>query len=587
MATTIDPQLSADSGGTPDLVGGGITRLNASDGLFLRAQHLNTMEDYSLALSRAVGIAAGTGVVYGYRVTLEGTTLKVTAGLAMGPDGQPLRSNGVAEVDISNLTLVQDEFIVVEVGPADWDFGQENMYGNLCTDPCSQGGQIQPYRAEGIAINLHHDTMPGLTAEPDLVKRNWLASAYYEREREQAGPWLVPYAPGTPVLALDTRDFSSATAAPGGKAVPLAALLRLDGGEWVVDVWIARRDIGDPAPRRAWQSRLAMRPWDVFIAQVLQFQAQFNDDYQAAQRQPARSGAADDIAKVVTELRGGWERQRIKPGWLTRGLSELEKVAGDVAEASQPGLRDQGFYELPPAGYLPPLPAKTDLTTYVNGLFGASVDLRIRHCRADYAVRAVEQAQHLDRIPLDPSLQRGRPRVDVLVPSDLADLDVLYAESYPWLAFVRGAKAVRRPRMDEVAVYLVDTGLDDPDKVANDIAQGLHTHETGPMMVSYPADTYAVPTPQEPYDKVQETLRGAVSKFKPLQVVGVGLASAEDRQPLAAVRAFLFVVGPPLGGSPHGGGPIEVDDIAVGYKDGLKPEEIVIVYGQRKQRKGE
>src|SRR5215471_8803357 len=105
MATTTDPQLSAASGGTPDLVGGGITRLNASDGLFLRAQHLNTMEDYSLALSRAVGVAVGTGVVYGYHVRLDGTTLKVTAGLAMGPDGQPLRSKGVAKVDISKLTL--------------------------------------------------------------------------------------------------------------------------------------------------------------------------------------------------------------------------------------------------------------------------------------------------------------------------------------------------------------------------------------------------------------------------------------------------------------------------------------------------
>ena len=585
MATTTDPQLSAESGGTPDLVGGGITRLNASDGLFLRAQHLNTMEDYSLALSRAVGVAAGTGVVYGYHVRLDGTTLKVAAGLAMGPDGQPLRSNGVAEVDIAKLAVAEDEFFVVEVAPADWDFGQENTYGNLCTDPCSQGGQIQPYRAEGITIKLRHDTMPGLSAEPDLVKRNWLASAYYEREREQAGPWLVPYALGTPVPALDTRGFSSATGAPGGTAVPLAALLKLDSG-WVIDVWIARRDLGDPAPRRAWQWRLAMRPWDVFIAQVLQFQAQFNDDYQAAQRQPARAGAAGDIAKVVTELRGGWERQRVKPAWLTRGISELEKVAGEVAEASQPGLRDQGFYELPPAGYLPPPPEKTDLTTYVTALFGPYVDLRIRHCRADYAVRAVEQAQHLDRIPLDPSLQRGTPHVDVLVPSDLADLDVLYAASYPWLAFVRRAKPVRQRHVDEVAVYLVDTGLDDPDSIAREIAEGGHPRGTGPMMVSYPADTYAVPTPQEPYDKVQGTLRGAVNKFKPLQVVGVGLASAEDRQPLAAVRAFLFLVGPPLGGSPHGGGPIDVDDIAVGYHPGLKPEAIVIVYGQGK-RSGE
>ena len=354
MATTTNPQLSADSGGTPDIVGGGITRLNASDGLFLRAQHLNTMQDYSLGLSRAVGVAAGTGVVHGYHVWLDGTMLKVAAGLAMGPDGQPLQSNGVAEVDISTLTVAEDEFFVVEVGPAHWDFGQENMYGNLCTDPCSQGGQIQPYRAEGITVNPRRDTMPGLSAEPDLVKRNWLASAYYEREREQAGPWLVPFAPGTPVPALGTRDFSSTTAAPGGTTVPLAALLKLDRG-WVIDVWIARRDIGDPAPRRAWQSRLAMRPWDVFIAQVLQFQAQFNDDYQAAQQQQqARSGAADEITKAITEFREGWERQRIKqrvkPGWLTRGISELEKVVEDVAEASQPGLRDQGFYELPPAG---------------------------------------------------------------------------------------------------------------------------------------------------------------------------------------------------------------------------------------------
>jgi hypothetical protein len=579
MATTTDPQLSADSGGTPDLVGGGITRLNASDGLFLRAQHLTTMEDYSLALSRAIGVAAGTGVVYGYHVWLDGTILKVAAGLAMGPDGQPLRSNGVAEVDISKLTVAEDEFIVVEVAPADWDFGQENMYGNLCTDPCSQGGQIQPYRAEGITINLHHDAMPGLSAEPDLLKRNWLASAYYEREREQAGPWLVPYAPATPVPALDTRDFSSATAAPGEKAVPLAVLLKLDGG-WVIDVWIARRDIGDPAPRRAWQWRLAMRPWDVFIAQVLQFQAQFNDDYQAARRQPIRSAAADDIAKALTELRDARDRQRITPGWLTRGISELEKVAGQAAEASQPGLRDQGFYELPPAGYVPPPPAKTDLTAYVTTLFGPYVDLRIRHCRADYAVRAVEHAQHLDRIPLDPSLQRGTPHVDVLVPSDLADLDALYAASYPWLAFVRRVKSVRRPRVDEVAVYLEDTGLDDPDPVAEEIARSGHPRGEGPMMVSYPADTYAVPTPPDVYKKVQETLRGPFKTITNLKVVGVGLASAEDRQPLAAVRAFLFLVGPPLGGPPQGGGPIEVDDIAVGHKPGLKPEAIVIVYGQ-------
>jgi hypothetical protein len=575
MATTTDPQVSAESGGTPDLVGGGITRLNASDGLFLRAQHLNTMQDYSLDLSRAVGVAAGTGVVFGYHVMLEAdsATLKVTAGLAMGPDGQPLRSNGVAELDISNLTPATDEFYVVEVAPADWDFGQENMYGNLCTDPCSQGGQIQPYRAEGITIKLRSDTMPGLSAEPDLLTRNWLASAYFEREREQAGPWLVPYARDTAVPDLASRDFSSATTAPGGTAVPLAALFQVSHA-WVIDVWIARRDIGDPAPRRAWQSRLAMRPWDVFIAQVLQFQAQLKDDYQTAQQQ-ARSGSADEITKALIELRNARDRQLIKPNWLKRAVGELEKVVEDVAEASQSGLCDQGFCELPPAGYLPPPSAKGDLATYVTALFGSSVDVRIRHCRADYAVRAVEQAQHLDRIPLDPSPPQGRPGVDVLVPSELADLDVLYAASYPWLAFVRRAKPIRQRRVDEVAVYLVKASGDkDPDDVAMKLAESRQPPEGEPMMVSYPADTYAVPTPPGVYDKVHETIKN-------LKVAGVGLASAEDRQPLAAVRAFLFLVG-----TPPAEGKLEVGEIAVNFNNGLKSEVIVIVYGQARHGLG-
>ncbi|HEY6145541.1 MAG TPA: hypothetical protein VIV13_04660, partial [Solirubrobacterales bacterium] len=46
---------------------------------------------------------------------------------------------------------------------------------------------------------------------------------------------------------------------------------------WSVDVWAARRDRGDPSPARTWQYRLGMRPWDVYVAQILQFQAQLQD----------------------------------------------------------------------------------------------------------------------------------------------------------------------------------------------------------------------------------------------------------------------------------------------------------------------
>ena len=42
---------------------GGIVRLNAFDGLFLRAEHLNATQDYALALALALGTAGGGGPV--------------------------------------------------------------------------------------------------------------------------------------------------------------------------------------------------------------------------------------------------------------------------------------------------------------------------------------------------------------------------------------------------------------------------------------------------------------------------------------------------------------------------------------------
>jgi len=572
MPATTDQQPSADSSGTPATVGGGITRLNPSDGLFLRAQHLTTMEDYARQLSLAVGVAAGTGVVYGYHVWLEDTTLKVDAGLAIAPDGRPLRSGLVAEFDISGLAVTDDEFFVVEVAPAGWDFGQENMYGNLCTDPCSQGGQIQPYRAEGITIKVRPDTMPGLSSvQPTSRQRNWLASHYYERERERAGPWLVPS--DTPVPALATRHFSCPTAAPRGDAVALAALLKPDS-TWVVDVWIARRDIGDPAPRRAWQSRLAMRPWDVFIAQVLQFQAQFATDYTAGQVRAVQPDTAGEIAKAIAGLREGLGRQRVRARYVLEAVDELEKAAEGLAEAAQAGLCDQGFCELPPAGYLPVPPNTGDVATWAASLFGAYVDLRICPCRADDAVRAVEQAQHLDRIPLDPSQQRGTPRVDVLVPSDLADLGPLYAESYPWVAFVRRPKAACGPR-DEVAVYLIDAGADAAYRIAERILKDRYRPPEKDLVasLSYPADTYAVPQPHEDYQQIHEKIHGLVGTRKDYRLIGVGLASAVDRQPLAAVRTFLLTL------EATADGLLESSDVLVGYEDGLSPEVIVLIVG--------
>ncbi len=532
MASANGPQLSADSGGTPATLGGGISRLSPSDGLFLRAQHLSAMEDYALELARSIAVAAGTGVVYGYRVWIDGAaTLKVDAGLAIGPDGRPLRSSQVAELDLSDRAIGEDRFFVVEVTPASWDYGQENVYGNLCDDPCSNGTAIHPYRAEGIEVSLRPDVMPGLSAQPDSRKRNWLASAYYERERERGEPWLVPGMPGVPITGIAADDFTTATPAPDGTAVPLAALLKL-GDNWLVDLWIARRDMGDPAPRRAWQARLAMRPWDIFIAQVLQFQAQLTDLYLASLAGPAKTAATEALTQTIDSIRDQFDQMRIKPRWLGAGIAALEEVVPrleeavpGVAELASSGLLHLGFAELPPAGYLP-RPSKEAITEYAARLFGPGVDVRICRCRADHAVRAVERAQHLDRIPLDPRAERARPSVDLLVPDQLADLAPLYVRSYPWLAFARRTEQVcgTGRTVDEVAVYVVEAADRSAERIADDIVTD-----------GYPPDS--------------------------------------GRLTLAAVRTALLTLEAGIQGT------VSREDIRVAYQDGLSPEAIVLVVG--------
>jgi hypothetical protein len=573
-ATTTPSPLSADSGGTPATVGGGITRLSPSDGLFLRAQHLTVMEDYALALAQSAALAAGTGVVYGYRAWLDGTMLKVDPGLAIGPDGRPLRSTQEAQVDLSDLTVEADGFFVVEVSPASWDYGQENVYGNLCDDPCSGTAAIHPYQAEGISIDLRADSMPGLTSQRDYQRRNWLASRYYERERERGGPWLVPGTAGSKIAGIATLGFSTTSEAPEGSAVPIAVLLNV-GGNWLADLWIARRDLGDPAPRRAWQSKLAMRPWDVFIAQVLQFQAQLTDLYLASQAGPAKSAAAEELAHAIGSIRDQFGKMRVKPHWLSEGITELEKAlpqldtaASSAKDPAKYGLSELGFGELPPAGYLPAPPPGDDTEAYAKRLFGPNVTVRVCRCRADHAVRAVEQAQHLDRIPLEQDDQKGTPAVDVLIPAELADLASLYTDSYPWLAFVRRTDRTcpsDRPA-DKVAVYLADVVTEDEARqIATDTVRAVSPLKADFVgWLTYPADTYAVPTPNDVYGTVHQRAAGR-------SLIYIGLASAQDRQPLAAVRSALLDLDAGTDGVYH------VDGIRLAYRDGLSPEAIVIV----------
>ena len=429
-------------------VDSGICRLQPSDGLFLQAAHLERMQDFARELALSIGVAAGAGVVHGYQAglsetkagttsgTTSGTTcrtiLTVGPGLAIDPSGRPLRSKSAVELPLDNLAVENDRFWIVQVMKGEPHLsGSENVYGNLCDDPCSSA-TIQPWADEGVIVQIVTDSFAGLsTVNPPALRRNWLASHYFERERANGDPWLVPGADG-PTLS---KPWSDGTPEPAPAAVPIAVLLHLPPQLWVLDVWTARRDMSAAPPQPAWQSRLGMRPWNIFIAQVLQFQAQSADRAAAATMQAPATEAGANIVKLIEEAVSAYNDTDVKPPKLGEALAALQGAEPAPVTETAPTLPQQGFAELPPAGFLPDPAGEKDPARYYTQLFGGSVDVRVCPSSADYALRAVEHAQHLDRIPLDQS--KNRPKVDVLLPTELADLPALRTSQYGWAAYVR------------------------------------------------------------------------------------------------------------------------------------------------------
>ena len=97
--------------------------------------------------------------------------------------------------------------------------------------------------------------------------RSQVASAYYAAE-EAAGTSLISAAG----LAAGTWCFGATAVA--GDTIYLGVLARSGGSTVFLDEWTARRERIETSPRHYSASRMAMRPWNVFLAQVLQFQCQ-------------------------------------------------------------------------------------------------------------------------------------------------------------------------------------------------------------------------------------------------------------------------------------------------------------------------
>lgn len=456
-----------------------LTRLNYFDGKFLRATDLQTEQEYLRQLVAQSNQASGSGVARGFDLTLgsSGDTLTIGAGLAIDPGGrvlllpQSITVNTQELIDKSrelqaslarsisaaagafetcestsmtrpaNLIPASDLYLIV-LSQAEALCGEEDVFGKLCEEACATSTD-RPYLLEGVivrAIPLVLGTpLPTSTARPLTAThlRSRVASAYFEDERRVIAS-LISRAG----LALQTWCLGANPAA--GSGVPIGVIARAGATTVFLDAWTARRELINTGAERYWRWRMMMRPWDVFLAQILQFQCQLRDLFRstpvpAGDVDPCGGalGAVNQAAAAVTEfqnffaattqrfadLRVTIEDSITFTGGSTRLASLGASLAG-VSQALAAAPRDSvlingGIVELPSAGYLPVVPgAGATINQQVHQLMGDGVDLRFCIVRHDYVAHALEEAQHMERISLIYGLDHpeDKPKVDILVP---------------------------------------------------------------------------------------------------------------------------------------------------------------------------
>lgn len=441
MATTPLELLGTGAGLSVIDPGTILTRLWYFDGKFLRADGFRMDQDYVRSLAALSHQATGSGVVHGYDVSRPGgDTLRITGGLALAASGRVAylprqadlrigeliaRSSGTADPSepaapgvadfhrCSPETAAGPDVVVagrplylLTVAGTEALCGEEERFGQLCADACATRTDRSTV-VEGVCFRLRELTLtlPVSTSVPfdDRHLRSRVASAYFAAERGAVPSRVSRAGLGTPVWCAGAEPV-------GGDEVPLAVLDRAGDVSTLLDAWTARRELQESGPRRYWQWRMTMRPWDVFLAQVLQFQCQLLDlggDGPDADRAALRV-AADALSRVAADPEG-------------RIAAVRDRIASALDATPSAGtgslLLDGGMVELPPAGYLP-IDLTRPVQDQVRALFGPGVDLRFCVARPDHVPEMLQEAQHLDRISLTRGLDDPdrREAVDVLVP---------------------------------------------------------------------------------------------------------------------------------------------------------------------------
>lgn len=453
-----------------------LTRLHYFDGQYLRADALALEQDYLRARNRLSNLAGGWGVVDGLGLSLAGSSLQVSAGLAITPAGNPVlavNDLSAALADLLKLATAAPaagnaDFAdcltgkkmtgaapatlayVVTVGPVDSLCGNEAVYGKLCATACATDSQ-HPWWREGVVLRLRPIDLklPDSSAVTlgSVHLRNRAASAYFAVE------------PGLPGSVLSSAGLAGTVwcnpASLYDRDEVAIGLLLLEGSTVrVLDAWSARRERMDAQARGYWQGRMAMRPWNVFLAQILQFQCQLSAIFDGTTQVLLPADDCDQLRQLLDQTRKELDalHQQYSTGTQTilRSLSsnpspqdaanladeiklsyaQIYEISDSLAKANLgrgilPANRlllNAGFVELPPAGYLPVASGKRSLADQLSRMFGEGVDLTYRAVRHDEIAHLVEEAQHMERISLtrgldDPKLKEA---VEIFVPDGQA-----------------------------------------------------------------------------------------------------------------------------------------------------------------------
>ena len=293
-----------------------------------------------------------------------------------GPCEQPAAGAGAPLAGGSALYLVC-------ISRAQQLCGQGEVLGRVCDDACVAATD-RPYIVDGVTLSLRPlkldhplPTLAGVT-RPDVHLRSQVASAFFADEWSRGGSLLS--ASGLRALVW----CAGATSASAGDCVPVGVLGWDGSAITFLDEWIARRERIETPPRVYWAGRMELRPWPVFLAQVLQFQCQ--------------------LADLGVTLPG--------PGAPPAAWTQI--------------LLKAGFVTVPSAGYLAVDPGSgIALRQQCQALLGDGVELRFCAVRRDQIAHELERAQHMNRISLIQGLrnQADREQVDILVPNGVLEAD--------------------------------------------------------------------------------------------------------------------------------------------------------------------